>query len=143
MNQETIYPVPVRYYETDGMGIVHHSNYIRWFEDARCAMLAEVGFPYWKVEESGVMIPVVSVSCEYRKMVRYGDQVEVAVRVERYTGVKLEVSYEVRDCVTKEIRAVGTSSHTFLGKNGKLLSLKRNYPEFHAMLTSMAGKGNL
>lgn len=140
MNKEIIYKVPIRYYETDGMAIVHHSNYIRWFEDARCAMMEEVGWPYWKVEEMGIMIPVLSASCQYLKRVKYGEQIEIAVRVKAYTGVKLMLSYEVREQQTKEIRAEGETSHTFIGMDYKLLSLKRKCPQFHEVLKALAAK---
>ena len=56
----------VRYYETDQMGIVHHSNYIRYFECGRVAMLKDLGLPVEKLEEAGVMLPVVSVECRYK-----------------------------------------------------------------------------
>ena len=63
----------VRYYETDQMGIVHHSNYIRYFECGRTAMLKELGLPIEKIEEAGVMLPVVSVECRYKVPARLGD----------------------------------------------------------------------
>lgn len=53
----------VQYYETDKMGITHHSNYIRWMEEARTAFLAEKGWPYDRLEKDGVFSPVVSVNC--------------------------------------------------------------------------------
>ena len=59
---------PVRYYETDQMAVVHHSNYIRYFEIARNAMMVEWGFPIERCEnEYGVMIPIVSVECRFKQ----------------------------------------------------------------------------
>ena len=55
------------YYETDQMGIIHHSNYIRWFEEARVALLEHLDFSYKKIEEQGIIIPVLGVSCEYKR----------------------------------------------------------------------------
>ena len=57
---------PVRYYETDQMAVVHHSNYIRYFEIARNAMMADGGYPIEEFEKDGVVIPVVSVECRFR-----------------------------------------------------------------------------
>ena len=58
---------PVRYYETDQMAVVHHSNYIRYFECARDEMMVQVGFPIEKCEaELGVQVPIVSVDCHFR-----------------------------------------------------------------------------
>lgn len=53
----------VQYYETDKMGITHHSNYIRWMEEARVSFFAEYGWDYKTLEESGIASPVISVSC--------------------------------------------------------------------------------
>ena len=57
------YDHKVQYYETDGMGIVHHSNYIRWFEEARVDLLEQLGFGYDRIEEAGYSGPVLEVSC--------------------------------------------------------------------------------
>ncbi len=72
MNQ-TPYRRLVQYYETDRMGIVHHSNYIRWFEEARTDFLRNNGIVYSDLEQSGVMIPVVNVSCRFRTPARYDE----------------------------------------------------------------------
>ena len=67
----------VQYYETDGMRIVHHSNYIRWFEEARLAALKKDGMDYDRMEEEGIIIPVLSASCEYKMAVHYGETVKI------------------------------------------------------------------
>ena len=64
-----MYTHRVQYYETDQMGIVHHSNYIRWFEEARLDFMEKIGCSYAAVEASGIMIPVLSASCQYKTMV--------------------------------------------------------------------------
>ncbi len=58
-------PIRVRYYETDQMGIVHHSNYVRYYETARTEMLREFGTTYRQMEEAGVMMPVLEVQTRY------------------------------------------------------------------------------
>ena len=63
----------VQYYETDGMGIVHHSNYIRWFEEARVGLLEQLGFGYDRIEAEGFSSPVLEVTCQYKTMARFGD----------------------------------------------------------------------
>ena len=78
MNQNlTHYRHLVHYYETDQMGIVHHSNYIRWMEEARSDYLEKVGYSYVRLEAAGIVSPVVSVSCDYKVSCRFGDTVEV------------------------------------------------------------------
>ncbi len=63
----------VRYYETDLMGIVHHSNYIRYFECGRHVALVNLGIPIQKIEEAGIMMPVVNVTCNYKTPAKQGD----------------------------------------------------------------------
>ena len=65
----------VTYYETDQMGAVHHSNYIRWFEEARVEFMRGIGLSYRAMEEEGVQVPVVSVSCKYRSPSTFDDVV--------------------------------------------------------------------
>ena len=62
----TCYTRPIQYYETDRMGVVHHSNYIRWMEEARVDFMNQCGLPYAKLEQRGIMMPVLSASCQYK-----------------------------------------------------------------------------
>ena len=119
----------VKYYETDQMRIVHHSNYIRWMEEARMDLMEQMGFGYDKMEELEIVSPVLSVSCEYKSMVRFGDTVVISAKVVSYNGVKLKVVYEMTDKETGELRTIAQSNHCFLTLSGKPLSLKRSYPE--------------
>lgn len=85
----------VRYYETDQMGIVHHSNYIRYFECGRSQMLKELGLPMERIEADGVMTPVVSVECRYKVPARLGDVLHVVTSVDDIPRAKLTVRSEV------------------------------------------------
>ena len=124
----------VHYYETDKMAIVHHSNYIRWFEEARIDWLTKIGCSMESIEAEGVLIPVMSVTCNYHSMVHFGDRVIVKLKVEKFNGIKIEISYEIVDEKTGELRTTGTSSHCFIDNEGKLLSLKKNRPEMYEKL---------
>jgi len=128
-----LYEHTTQYYETDQMGIIHHSNYIRWMEEARVDLLQQAGMSMTTIEKKGVLIPVLSVSCEYRSMTRFGETVTVELRIVKYNGIKMQIEYEIRDKHTKELRAVGSSCHCFLSKDGKLLALKKHYPEIDAI----------
>ena len=88
----------VQYYETDQMGVVHHSNYIRWFEEARTDLLERAGLGYDKMEERGIMVPVLAVSCEYKSSVRYGESVAIIPKVEAYTGPAFDPELPRRRC---------------------------------------------
>ena len=85
----------VRYYETDQMGIVHHSNYIRYFECGRMAMLEEVGLPMHKIEESGIMLPIISVECKYKYPAKLGDRLKVVTYFTELPRARFTVMSEV------------------------------------------------
>ena len=85
----------VRYYETDQMGIVHHSNYIRYFECGRTAMLKELGLPIGRIEEAGVMLPVVSVECRYKTPAVLGDTLRIVTSVDEVPRARLVIRNEV------------------------------------------------
>lgn len=87
---------PVRYYETDQMGVVHHSNYIRFFENARSEMMAQLGCPIEEFEKKyGVLIPIISVECRYRHPARMGDVLTATASVVRAPMAKMEVEQTV------------------------------------------------
>lgn len=117
----------VQYYETDKMGITHHSNYIRWMEEARVAFLEEAGYPFDKLEEMGIVSPVLSISCDYKHPTTFADEITITARVKEFRGVKLCMEYEMKKAAGLVV-CVGTSSHAFLGKNGKPVRMKRDYP---------------
>jgi len=79
----------VRYYETDLMGIVHHSNYIRYFECSRNDALISLGLPIREVEKRGIMMPVVNVSCIYKAPARQGDRLRLESVVKELPKAKL------------------------------------------------------
>ena len=93
----------VNYYETDKMGITHHSNYIKWMEEARINFLEQVGFGYDKLEANGVFSPVLSVECDYKKSTTFGDAVEIEVTVEEYKGARFSICYTMQNVKTGDI----------------------------------------
>lgn len=86
---------PVRYYETDQMGIVHHSNYIRYFECARNLMIREGGYPIEQCETDGVVIPVVSVECKYKFSAKMGDVLRCTAYIDKLPLAKLVIKQAV------------------------------------------------
>lgn len=127
------------YYETDQMGIIHHSNYIRWFEETRIDYMEKMGFSYRRLEDAGVMIPVVEVGCCYKSMVHFGDTVRITGRITEYTGSRMTVEYEITDDTTGELMTTGFSKHCFMSRqSGRVGSLKKLLPEAHqAFLKSL------
>lgn len=128
----------VQYYETDRMGITHHSNYIRWMEEARVAFLEELGWGYEKLEDMGIVSPVTQAACEFKKPTTFSDVVEITVEVREYRGVRLLLSYRMVNERTKELVAEGTSGHCFLNREGQVMILKKEHPEFDKILKELA-----
>ena len=131
----TIYTRPVHYYETDRMDCVHHSNYIRWFEEARIHFMSENGFPYEGLEAAGIVSPVLSVEANYHAMCRFGDTVEIAVDLAAYTGTRIAFSYTVR--LSGALKCRGRTSHCFINGAGRPVSLKKVMPEYHRIASKL------
>lgn len=126
----------VQYYESDGMGITHHSNYIRWFEEARVALLEELGYPYERIERQGFGSPVLTVQAAYKSATRFGDVVQITARVIRYTGAKLFLAYEIHNKATGALCCTGETSHCFTDHTGKPVLLRRVWPALHEVLSA-------
>ncbi|MGM9968786.1 MAG: acyl-CoA thioesterase [Anaeroplasma sp.] len=125
-----IYERRAYYHETDQMGVIHHSNYLKWMEEARINFLDSIGLCYKKMEEIGIISPVCSVSIDYKKPVKFDDIVTISIFVKTYTGIKFEIEYEIRNKNTNELCVKAYSKHCFL-KDNNVISLKREYPDFH------------
>lgn len=93
--QEHKISIRVRYAETDQMGVVYHGNYAQYFEMGRVEWLRNKGVSYKELENSGVMLPVVSLTMNYKKPAYYDDELTVVTKVEFLGGVKIEFSYEI------------------------------------------------
>lgn len=131
------YEHKVQYYETDKMGVVHHSNYIRWFEECRVDIMEKNGLGYDKMEREKIICPVVSVSCNYTSMTEFGETVVIVPKVEKFNGIRLAISYVVKNKETGEVRCTGKSSHCFLDASGHPVSLKRTSPEFYELFENL------
>ena len=133
---ESLYVRRANYYETDKMGIIHHSNYIRWFEVARLHYMEEMGWPFTKGEAMGIIIPVLSVNCQYKSMVRYDDIVDIYTKITKFSGVRMMIGYRVLDSETGELRCTGETTHCFLNGDYKPVRMKREYPELYEVFMS-------
>ena len=131
------YSHKVQYYETDMMGLTHHSNYIRWMEEARIDFMEQLGFPYTEMEAAGVVSPVKSVSCAYLKPSTFGDEVEITVAPASFNGVVLAIQYEMRSKKTGERLCSARSEDVFLDREGHFMRMKRKMPEFCAAVSAL------
>ncbi len=130
----------VNYYETDKMGITHHSNYIRFMEEARMAFLAEIGYPMTRLEKAGISSPVMSLNCEYKRTTTYADEIEIEVSLAGYTGARLMLSYTMKNTSGGDLVANASSVHCFINRDGKPVALKKYFPDFDAILKTIVPK---
>lgn len=134
---ESLTPITVRYGETDMMGVVHHANYVLYFEDARTKLLSGLGFPYHEIEEAGFMSPVVSVQLNYAKPLRFGDSPVVRTRVANVTPMKVTFAYEVFESMQamnagERPNCSGTSVHCLVdAATFKPVSMKKATPDLY------------
>ena len=127
----------INYYETDKMGVVHHSNYIRFFEEARCQFLKNANLPYDMLEEKGIMSPVLGVSCKYKRHVTFGDTIQIETSIKEFSGVKFTVQYKVYNKNTGELCIEGESNHCFTDSNLKPLNMKKHHPDIYENFMSL------
>lgn len=125
------YKREINYYETDKMGVVHHSNYIRFLEEARCKWLKELGISMEFLEENGYTIPTLEVNCQYKTHVTSGDIIIVRPIVTEYNGVRMTVSYEVINSKTGKEVIKAWTRHCFTNKELKPINMKKNNIKIH------------
>ena len=123
--------VRVRYQETDQMGVVYHSNYFIWFEIARTELIRSVGITYNDMEKSGLLLPVIDVSCQYKISAKYDEELLIRVLVSKYTGLRINFIYEVVRMTDMELLATGSTKHVFIDYDYKPRRLDKTIPEFH------------
>lgn len=124
------YTHKVNYYETDKMGITHHSNYIRFMEEARIYFLEQIGWGFEKLEAEGIGSPVIGLTANYKKSTKFPDIIAIDIFVEKLSAFKLTFGYTFK--VGEDVVFTGTSSHCFLDEKGMPVMLQKRYPEMYA-----------
>ena len=132
-----IYERAINYYETDKMGVVHHSNYIRFLEEARCDYLKATNMPFESFEEKGITIPVLEVKCKYKQHVTFADTIVIKVIVKEFNGVRLTIGYDVKDKKTGNTVIIAETKHCFTDKNLRPVNLKKYCKEFSDKFESL------
>lgn len=127
----------VGYAETDAMAIVHHSNYIRWFEMGRVDFLKKIGYPYTELEKMGVWIPVISVDCKYKTPAVFDDLVIIRTWVKSLKGASIFMGYEIVKKGTGEVCVTGTTGHVLTDPELKPLRLKRQFPDLYKVVAEL------
>lgn len=113
----------VRYAETDAMGIVHHSSYVVYFEEARSDYTRQRGNDYAIFEREGFYLAVTELNARYARPARYGQQVSIYTWIEQVQSRGLVFGYQVTHAETGEVHATGTSRHVCLNREGKVTKI--------------------
>ena len=133
--------VPVRYAETDRMGVTHHAVYPIWFEMARTDYIKNAAMSYAEMARQGVMIPVTGISCRYRLPTGYDDILVITTKITRFSPARVEFSYTAVLKGETDIRCEGTSAHAFVdSQTFRPRNLKKAMPELYARLEEEAAK---
>ena len=129
--------VTVRYQETDQMGVAHHSVYPIWFEVGRTGFIREHGVPYSKLEEDGLYLPLVWLSCDYKTFARYEDELTIKTRISEVTKTRLNFRYDI----LKDGAAIayGTTAHIYANRSLKPVNLAKYMPDAYALFQRFAG----
>ena len=130
MKQFTSKPLLVRYGETDQMGVVHHSNYLRYFEVARLEWLSALGVSYTSMEKEGLIMPVIDVKVTYKTPALFDDSLTIYIFLSELPRVKIIFSYEIKN-QKDEIVCNGETTLAFL--NAKTRKPVRCPEEFGAL----------
>lgn len=119
--------VRVRYGETDAMGIVHHSNYLRWFEVGRVELMRDSGFPYTEFEGRRIVSPVIESALRWRSPARFDDLLTIETQLAEAGPVRIRFEYRIlRDGL---LLCEGHTAHAFTGPSGRPVALSKVAPD--------------
>jgi acyl-CoA thioester hydrolase len=117
----------VRYAETDAMGIVHHRNYIIYFEEGRSEFARQKGMPYSELEKQGFFLAVTEVNVRYIKPALYEQRITVRAQLEQVKSRGMTFAYEIVDAETSDLLVTGQSKHICINKAGKVARLPQEW----------------
>ena len=118
----------VNYYECDRMGITHHSNYIRFMEEARIDWMDQLGYGFERMEAEGVVSPVMAVALQYKNTTTFKDAIDITLKVEEMSALKMSFAYTMK--VGDKVVCTATSTHCFIEINRPVVIEKR-FPELY------------
>lgn len=131
------YEREIHYYETDKMGIVHHSNYARYFEEARIDIMRHYGLPFEEVEESGFMIPVLELHSHFLEAVRFGERIRIIVYIDKMTSARFSFSYKIYDENMTVLKHTAESTHCLIDSNYRPVAIRKLPEDLRVRLINM------
>lgn len=116
--------INVRFYETDMMGIAHHSNHFRWFEMARIEFLRHIGVTLGAMMKEDIVFPIMNVSCEYKEPARFDDIINIETYLVKMTRAQMVFRYRMRRASDGVLLATGETKNAFMSQStGKIVRL--------------------
>ena len=125
---EHVFELPVRYGDTDQMGVAYYANYLYWFEIARTEWLRARGRTYRELEAQGVLLPVTEAHCRYLKPARYDDRLRLVAWVGELSRVIVRFDYRI-ELAPDDVIATGWTRHCFLGRAGRPIRIEGDLRE--------------
>ena len=116
----------VKFYDTDTFGIVHHSNYIRWFETGRVEFLRALGIDLSEMMSDGILFPIIEIGAKFHSPAKFDDELEIETTAEALTKAKMKFNYVIRKLGDEKILAEGNSTNVFT-HDGKICRLPEKY----------------
>lgn len=132
--------IRVIYADTDAMGIVYHTNYIKWFEVGRNEYLRELSYPYSQLETEKLWLPVANVECTYKAPARYDDILEIKAWISELRSASLKMNYEIRKQETGELLVTGSTRHAITDDQLKPIRLKSYNPALYQIISEATGE---
>lgn len=121
----------VKYYECDRMGITHHSNYIRFMEEARIDWMDQLGYGFERMEAEGVVSPVMTVSCQYKNPTTFKDVIDITLTVVEMSALKISFAYTMK--VGDKVVCTANSTHCFI-ENNRPVVIENRFPELYTKI---------
>ena len=118
----------VNYYECDRMGITHHSNYVRFMEEARIDWMDQLGYGFERMEAEGVVSPVMAVALQYKNTTTFKDAIDITLMVEEMSALKISFAYTMK--VGDKVVCTATSTHCFI-ENNRPVAIEKRFPELY------------
>lgn len=134
------YTRKLNYYETDRMGVIHHSNYIRFLEEARCEWLDINNISMSTLEANKITIPTLEVNVKYKNHVTSGDTITITPKITEFNGVRMTITYDVIDVKNGKVVIEAETKHCFTDINLKPINFKKYNEKFYNIFNGLVEK---
>ena len=132
---------PVRYTDIDALGIVHHSNYLKWFEAGRIDFLRNADMPNHKLNMMGYFLPLSEMRCTYKSPVKYGNKILIRTNLIYMSCAKVKFEYRALNKSSGKVIAIGTTVHAWTDKGINPLNIEKAAPEVYRKLENLVESG--